>query len=74
MVALRTLPATPVRPTDKIPPILLRAMFGLAGLCLVMVTAYTLVGGPKIATPPEAEVIASRVIRREGLDQGVASA
>ena len=47
-------------------------MFGLAGLCLVMVTAYTLAGGPKIATPPEAEVIASRVIRLSGDISGAA--
>ena len=72
MAVLRTLHATPVRPTDKIPPILLRAMFGLAGLCLVMVTAYTLAGGPKIATPPEAEVIASRVIWLSGDISGAA--
>lgn len=65
-----TRPAAP--PAEKIPAALLRAMFGLAGACLLLVTLYTLAGGRPIATPPAAPVVASRIIHLSGDISGAA--
>lgn len=58
--------------SDKIPPILIKAMFGLVAVCLVMVSAYVWTGRPVIATPPEAAVAASRVLYLDGDMSGAA--
>ncbi len=49
-------------PDEKIPPILIKGMFGLVALCLVLVTAYVLTGQPVVSTPPDSPVVASREI------------
>lgn len=47
---------------DMIPPILIKAMFGLVALCLALVTVYVLTEQPVISTPPQAEVVATRTL------------
>jgi len=58
---------------DKIPPVLLRGMFGLVGLCLVLVTLYVATNQPVISRPPAAPVVFERTLFLEADMTGAAT-
>lgn len=57
---------------DMIPPVLIKAMFGLVALCLALVSLYVATDQPVISTPPEAPVVASRTLHLEADMTGAA--
>jgi len=65
--------ASPRGQRDKIPPILIKGMFGLAGLCLALVSLYVWTGQPTIAKPPAAEVVYTRTVQMEADMTGAAT-
>ncbi|GFE49443.1 hypothetical protein So717_11960 [Roseobacter cerasinus] len=71
-MSTQTHPRIHAKPEEMIPRIMVRAMFGLVGLVLILVTLATLTDRPVQHTPPVAPVIAERAIILTGDASGAA--
>lgn len=57
---------------DLVPVLMVRAMFGLVGLCLLLVSAVVWTGRPLESSPPESPVVMERLVFLSGDMSGAA--